>query len=207
MPNKFESELTHAQLAAFLEECKAIAAKPTLVQIQAAAKRYGLDVSLMSAKNFRDTTFSAHLSRLAAGREKSAQILNAVREGGAHPLDAVEESAAADLLDAYTSGEEVDTAAIVKIALQLRASIAQRKDGERADKDFARKLSETTAKLQLAEQQLKLRDQQIAKLETDLKERAERAEKTKTALAVAAKKGGITADTRKLIEKAMSGEE
>lgn len=204
MPNKIEGQLSHAELGALLEELKAISAKPTLAAVQAAAKRYGVEVSLMGAKTFRDNTFSSHLARLAAGREKSAQILAAVREGGAHPLDAVEESAAADLLDAYTSGEDVDTAAIVKIALQLRASIAQRKLSDRSDADLARKERETEKKLAVADRQLALRDQQIAKLEADAQLRAEKAAQAKAVLTAAKSKGGLTQESLAKIEEAAS---
>jgi hypothetical protein len=202
MPGKIEGSLSHAQLSAFLEELKAISARPTLAAIQASAKRYGVDVSIMGAKTFRDHTFQAHLDRLAAGREKSAQILQAVREGGAHPLDAVEEAASADLLDAYTSGNEVDVAGIVKVALQLRASIEQRKDRHRADADLARKTRETEAKLSLAEQQVKLRDEQISKLQAQAAERAEKINQAKAALTAAKKKGGLSKESLQKIEEA-----
>jgi len=170
MPNKIEGSLPHDRLVAFLDELRAMSAKPTLTMIQAAAKRYGIDVSLMGAKTFRDNTFAAHLQRLAAGREKSAQILAAVREGGAHPLDAVEEAAAADLLDAYTSGEDVDVEQLVKVALNLRGSIEQRKNRDRSDRDLDRKLADSEAKrandarrIEVLEERLRLMQLDAAK--------------------------------------------
>lgn len=202
MPGKIENTLSVEQLDAFLAELRGLSAKPTLAQIQEAAKRYGVEVSLMGAKTFRDNTFAGHLARLSNGREKAAQILAAVREGGAHPLDAVEEAAAADLLDAYTSGEDVDTGAIVKIALQLRASLEQRKDRDRQDADLARKLRETESKIQLADSQLKLRDQQIAKLEDAARERAEKNAAAKAALSQLRKKGGLTKEALAEMEAA-----
>lgn len=202
MPNKIEGSLSHEQLQAFLDELKGIAAKPTLAQIQTAAKRHGIEVSLMGAKTFRDTTFRAHLDRLSTGREKAAQILQAVRDGGAHPLDAVEEAAAADLLDAYTSGDEVDVAGLVKIAMTLRSSIEQRKGRDRADADLARKQRETEAKLQLADQQLALKAEQVRKLEADRAERERRNAEAKEKLAAATKKGGLTKESLKRIEEA-----
>lgn len=167
MPNKIEGSLSHAQLAALLDELRGVSAKPTLAQIQEAAARHGVQVSLMGAKTFRDSTFDAHLARLRAGREKSAQILAAVREGGAHPLDAVEEAAAADLLDAYTSGEEVDTAALVKTALALRSSIESRHDRNRADAELERKLRETEARIRIDAQNLRIAEERAAKLERE----------------------------------------
>ncbi len=195
MPGKIEGTLSHAQLVAFLDELKALSAKPTLAQIQAAAKRQGIEVSLMGAKTFRDNTFAGHLRRIAEGREKSQQILSAIREGGAHPLDAVEESAAADLLDAYTSGEEVDVANLVKVALQLRASIEQRKDRERQDADLVRKQTETAKKLELA-------DQRIADMQSAARAREEKNAKAKAALTAVKSKGGLTKETLAKIEEA-----
>lgn len=156
MPGKIANSLSHDQLVALFDELKSLSASPTLAQTQALAKKYGVAVSLEGAKTFRDTTFKAHLERLASGREKSAQILAAVREGGAHPLDAVEEAAASDLLDLYTSGEDVDVGSVVKIALQLRASLEQRKDRDRSDRDLDRKLADSEARRADAAERLRV---------------------------------------------------
>ena len=167
MPNKIEGQLSHEQLAAFMDELRGMSAKPTLAAIQAAAKRHGVEVSLMGAKTFRDNTFQAHLARLAAGREKSAQILQVIRDGGAHPLDAVEEAAAADLLDAYTNGADVDVGQMVKTALQLRASIEQRKDRERNDRNLERQLADSESKRQMNEKNLAIAEERARKLERE----------------------------------------
>jgi len=156
MPGKIANSLSHDQLVALLDELKSLSGSPTLAQIQGIAKKHGITVSLEGAKTFRNTTFKAHLERLASGREKSAQILAAVREGGAHPLDAVEEAAASDLLDLYTSGEDVDVGSVVKIALQLRASLEQRKDRDRSDRDLDRKLADSEARRADAAERLRV---------------------------------------------------
>lgn len=202
MPGKIANTLSDESLTALLSELRAMSGEPTLAQIQAAAKRHGVAVSLMGATTFRDTTFKAHLERLRNGREKSAQILSAVREGGAHPLDAVEEAAAADLLDLYTSGEEVDTAALVKVVLQLRASLEQRKDRDRQDADLARKIRETDARIEAAEQARLLAEKRVEKMEAEAAARAEKNAQAKAALTQAKKKGGLTKETLQKIEEA-----
>lgn len=202
MPGKIANTLSHEQLVQMLDELRALSAKPTLAQIQAVAAKYGVDVSLEGAKTFRKSTWEDHLARLAAGREKAQGILNQIRGDTAHALDAVEEAAAIDLLDQYTSGEEVDVAQVVKIAMTLRSSIEQRKDRERNDRDLERKLKETDAKLELADKQAKLRDQQIRDLEAKAAEREEKNRKAKAALESAKKKGGLTKDTLAQIEEA-----
>ncbi len=167
MPGKIANSLSHDQLVALLDELRALSGSPTLAQVQAAAKKHGVLVSLEGAKTFRNTTFKAHLERLATGREKSAQILAAVREGGAHPLDAVEEAAASDLLDIYTSGEDVDVAQVVKVALQLRASLEQRKDRDRLDRDLERKLADSEAKRSGDAQRLRLLEEKFELAQLD----------------------------------------
>lgn len=204
-PNKIEQSLSLAQLQAMLEELKALAAKPTLAQIQAVAKRYGVEVSLMGAKTFRDNTFEAHLARLARGREKTQTVLKAIG-GGAHPLDAIEDTAAADILDAYTEGEEVDVEKVVKAALSLRTSLSMRQDSKRKDAEQERKHRETEKRLEVADQQLALRNEQIAKLQREKADWEKRREEAKAALDKAEKKGGLTADTRAMIEQALKGE-
>lgn len=206
MPGKIANTLSDSDLTALLGELRSLSGEPTLVQIQSVAKKFGVTVSLMGATTFRDTTFRAHLERLRNGREKSAQILSAVREGGAHPLDAVEEAASADLLDLYTSGEEVDTAAIVKVALQLRASLESRKDRDRHDADLARKIRETDARIEAAEQARLLAEKRVEKMEREKLQWQEQREKVKAAVATAAKKGGLTASSQKAIERAMAEE-
>lgn len=163
MPGKIANTLSDSALVALLDELRALSGEPTLKQIQTVAARHGVSVSLEGAKTFRKTTFKDHLDRLRNGREKSEQILAAVRQGGAHPLDAVEEAAAADLLDAYTSGADVDVASVVKIALQLRASLEQRKDRDRNDADLARRQADSEAhraadrrRIEMLEQRLQI---------------------------------------------------
>jgi len=165
--NKIEGSLSVAQLQALLEELKAISAKPTFKQIQAAAARYGVDVSLMSARTFRRTTFAEHLKRIAEGREKTQRVLEAVR-GSESALTAFEEIAANDILDAYTNGdEEIDREKLIKAGATLRSAIAEREASQRAAEDLARKQRETDAKLQLAEQTRTIAEERARKLERE----------------------------------------
>lgn len=206
MANKIEQTLPLAQLQAFLEELKALSAKPTLSQIQASAKRYGIDVSLMGARTFRKTTFADHLARLQRGREKTETILTALRGSGAHPLDAVEEAAAVDLLDAYTESEEVDTEKVIKAALNLRSSVSMRVGDARRAKELELKQAESEVRIRLAEQNRDLASRRAEKLEREKRDWERRQKEAEAALETVQKKGGITAETRAFIEKALKGE-
>lgn len=167
MPGKIANSLSAASLGALLEELRGLSASPTLAQVQAAAKRYGVSVSLEGAKTFRKNTFEEHLARLRNGREKSAQILSAIRETDS-PLTAFEEAAAADILDSYTNGdEEVDRDRLIKAGAVLRSAISERQASARAALDLERKSRETEAKLQVAEQVRLIAEERAKKLERE----------------------------------------
>ena len=168
MPNKIENTLSHDQLAAFLDELRGIAAKPTYAQIQATAERYGVSVSLMSARTFAKNTYKEHLERLANGREKTEAILKVIR-GSESPLTAFEATASVDILDEYTSGGEVDRDKLIKAGATLRSAVSEREASARAEKELERKQSETRAKLALAVQQQAIAEERARKLERERK--------------------------------------
>lgn len=149
MPGKIENTLPDAQLTQLLEELRALSGKPTLKQVQAAAKKHGVDISLMGAKTFRDNSFEAHLQRLRRGREMADQILKA-RIDGSNTLAAVQELAGQELLDAFTAVDAEGRPNLDKVAgILLKLTIA---DSSR--QEAARKQQETEAKLRIAEEQL-----------------------------------------------------
>jgi hypothetical protein len=81
--NTIAQELTAEQLDAFVTELAALPGKErTLRAIAEKAAALGIDVSLMSAKSFRDTTFARHLDRLRRASEKAEQI-RTLQETGA----------------------------------------------------------------------------------------------------------------------------
>lgn len=192
MPSKIENSLPHEQLLQLIEELRALSGKPTLKQIQEAAKKHGVEVSLMGAKTFRDNSFEAHLQRLRRGKEMAEAITTAVRDGNGSALDAAEEIAAQELLDALTDVDadgRPNIAAASKVIVNLRLAASSRQD-------TARKIQETEAKLRIAEEQVK-------KLEGQREERDRKKAELLEKVAAAKKKGGITKESLARIEEAV----
>jgi hypothetical protein len=204
-------QLPGPKFAELLAELRALAGKPTLKQIADVMVRYGVTSptakdgrpSPMAAKTLRDGPFKRYLERLNSGRE-TREALCAAAGAGVHPLDAIEEAMVIELQDHLTGAEsgEVDIKFVVDQLTKLRASISMREDSHRKQTDLERKQRETASKLELAEKQLVLRDEQIAKLQADAKDRTERAAQAKAALTGIKAKGGITKETLAQIEKA-----
>jgi len=205
MPSLAE-QLPGPQFEALLAELRQISAKPTLEQIRDVMIRYGITSptakdglpSNMAAKTLRDGPFDRYIKRLEAGRE-AREKLCAAAGAGKHPVDAMEEMVAIELQDHFTSGSAIDIEWVTKQLLKLRTSISMREESHR-------KQSETDAKLEIAEQRVKLLGEQVAKFEREKADWEKKRADTLAAVATAAKKGGITADTRKMIEAAMKGE-
>lgn len=191
----------------FIDELLAIAGKPTIEQIREVAARYGISVSKDTAWRFREKgPYARAVERINAGRE-TREALCAAAGVGTHPLDAMEELMVVALQDHLTEAEDgkIDIKFVVDQLSKLRTSISMRENSRRQQADLERKQKETEAKLSVAEQQMKLRDEQIAKLEREKADWEKKREDAKAALAKAEKKGGVTADTRKLIEDVMAG--
>jgi len=190
MPNKIENTLPDDELQQLLADLRALAGRPTLKQVQAAAKKHGVDVSLMGAKSFRDNTFEAHLQRLRRGKEMAEAITGAVREGNGSALDAAEEIAAQELLDALTDVDaegRPNIGNVSKIIVNLRIAASSRQD-------TARKISETEAKLRVAEELVK-------KLRDQAEERDRKKAELLARVESAKKKGGLTKETLAKIEQ------
>lgn len=71
--NKIESNLSPQELDAFNEQLNQTDGL-TLAKIQEIAASKGIDISLMSAKNFRDKNFKAYRNRLRRAAELADQI-------------------------------------------------------------------------------------------------------------------------------------
>lgn len=191
MPGKIENTLPDEKLQQLLEELRGLSGKPTLKQIQAAAKKYGVVVSLPAAATFRDNSFDAHLNRLRRGKEMAEAITGAVREGNGSALDAAEEIAAQELLDALTDVDadgRPNIGNVSKIIVNLRLAASSRQD-------TARKIEETAAKLKLAEEQ-------VRKLEQQRQDRDEKKAELLAKVSAARKKGGLTKESLQKIEEA-----
>lgn len=151
MPSKIESSLDPAMLQEFFKRCAQLKGTK-LKDIQALASEFGIDISLMSATTFRDGAFARHLEKIQRSKEKIEQ-LQALMADGTDTIDAALKVTADDLFDKITSGDEVDPLDTSLIISRLMKS--------RAVKDT---VGQNAVKL---EADLKLRDQQIAKLQRD----------------------------------------
>ncbi|CAN5546978.1 hypothetical protein BH09VER1_BH09VER1_24700 [soil metagenome] len=123
--NKIASELTSEQLLEFLDRCWKTPGL-TLAKVQELAGEYSIDVSLMGAKSFRDTTFKRHLDRISKAGELAQQV-NALRQAGAgHTIaDAASAIISDEVLDRLVNrddDEELDLDVMSKIVKRLRDS-------------------------------------------------------------------------------------
>lgn len=185
MPSKIETSLTPEQLHEFLR--RALQLKGTkLKDIKALAEEFGIEISLMSARTFRLGKFAAHLERIERAKEQIDQ-LKAVMADGTDTIDASLKIAAAGLLDQMTSGDEVDLVEVSKIIQRLMTSREKRE-----------KIDMSAAKL---EADLRLRDEQVAKLSAEREEREARKKQLQETIAQAKSKGAITRETLERIEQ------
>lgn len=179
MPTLAEQQLPAAAFAAMCEELRALAQRPTLEQVRDIMVRYGVTSpaakdgkpSLMAAKAVVDGPFARHIARLNAARE-SREALCAAAGAGKHPLDALEEALVIELQDLFVGGDDgkVDVQYLVNQVTKLRAAISMRTDAARKETDLERRLRESAKKIEATDAALRLRDEQIGKLE---RERAE----------------------------------
>jgi Protein of unknown function (DUF3486) len=178
--NTIARELTVDELDKFIKELAALPGKRrTLAAIQKKAAALGIEVSLMSAKSFRDTTFQRHLDRLQKANQLATQVAAMQQEGAGNTL--ADASAAIlsqqifDLLD-----ELGDSTLDLKKAGSIAFIISKIRQGDTAARALELKVKEYERK------------------------EAERAEKkaafVKT-LDKEQKRGGITKETRKLIDQ------
>lgn len=123
--NKIASELSAEELQDFLERCWKTQGL-TLKKVQELAEEYGIAVSLMGAKTFRDTTFARHLQRIGKAGELAQQV-SALRQAGAgHTIaDAAAAIISDEVLDQLVNREEddaLDLDVMSKIVKRLRDS-------------------------------------------------------------------------------------
>jgi hypothetical protein len=183
MPNKIEQSLSLDDLRALVAELAAASAAPTLKQIQEAAARRGVRVSLMGASAFRDKNFEGYLAELRRKSEAATLIAEATAAGGT----------AADAAAALGSDLILD---------QLMAGTLEGEGLDRAMLTISRLRAGNQASAKLRAD-LALRDEQIAKLQAEATARAEKAAAAKAALETISKsKGGLTPETLKRIEEA-----
>jgi len=123
--NKIALELTAEELQQFLDRCWKTEGL-TLAKVQRLAEEYGIAVSLMGAKSFRDTTFKRHLDRIAKAGDLAAQVAALRQAGAGHTIaDAAAAILSDEVLDKLINrdaDEELDLDVLSKIVKRLRDS-------------------------------------------------------------------------------------
>lgn len=105
MKSKIEQSLTPEQLQEFC--AKAAQLKGGLLKdIQALATQYGIEVSLMGARTFRNGKFNAYLDELKSKREM-AESISEVAKNGLGIADAAAVSLSQKIFDDLLSGEDL----------------------------------------------------------------------------------------------------
>ncbi|ACB76692.1 hypothetical protein [Opitutus terrae] len=176
MPTLAEQQLSAEKFAAFCSELRALAAKPTLVQVQAVLVRYGVTSptsksgkpSPMAAKAVLDGPFARYVARVNAGRE-TREALCAAAGAGVHPLDAIEEAMVIELQDQLVGAKdgEVDVKYIVDQLTKLRASISMRENSRRQQQDLERKLTDSEARRATAERAVRVLERRLEAAQFD----------------------------------------
>lgn len=206
---KIRGAFNDEQFEAFCEELRRLPAKErTLDDISALfGARTGIYASIEAARSFKRGPYARYLEKLQKGRDARESLCTAVG-AGQHPVDAMEDMVAIELQDHFENpeGGQINIEWVISQLTKLRASISMRENSRRQQADLERKQKETAAKLEIAEQREKLLREQVGALERAKADWEKRQADALAAVAVAAKKGGITADTRKTIEAAMKGE-
>lgn len=188
MPNKIEQTFTDAEVGELIAALLALPpGQRTGKFIKSWAADRGLRISIPSALAFRDKNFEQALDDLERKR-RMAESITSVADAGKGLSDAGMALAAKRRFEQLMSGEPLDDDTLSTIFLDL--SRAQAGD-QRAKK---------------LEADLKLRDEQVASLQREKADWEKKRADATAALAAAEKKGGITPDTRRLIEAAMKGE-
>lgn len=185
--SKIEETLSPEQLQAFLDDCHRLGGGVTLAKIQSLAEERGLTISLMSARTFRDGALSEYLAELSAKSDLADQIAQAASRGQGM-ADAAAAQVAAGLFDLM---------------------VESRHEGGIKDPETLNTLAQAVTRLRQSDQSaaklqadLRLRDEQIARLQRQAQESEEKRAAAKAKLVEATRKGGLTPEGLKRIEEA-----
>lgn len=179
--NTIATELTDEQLDQFIRELAGLPKKQRrLVDIQAKAEGLGLTISLMSARSFRDKTFARALAKMRRANEAATQVEN-IEAGGGDTLKATAKILSRRIFDDLMEADEKETDVDID-ALTLSHSRLTRS-------------ATITGALQL----------KIAEYERRDREREEKKAALSKTLDKEVKRGGITPETRRLIDQELGG--
>lgn len=149
MPSKIEISLNQEQLVEFLKRCAQLKGAK-LKDIQALAEEFGIDVSLMAARSFKQTAFADYLDELKSKREMAESVSLVAKEG----LDLTAAAASALAAKVFDASINLDPAAIgTEQGNNVSLAVARLQAGRRGDKKL--------------EADLRLRDEQVQKLERE----------------------------------------
>ena len=176
--NKIEQHLTADQLAAFNER---LATMPgvSLQKIADLAEEFGVEVSLMAASTFRDTTYEEYLAELRS----KAQFAETVAE-------------------AAQSGLSMTDAAAAILSNKLLDHIMAQ--GIMENDEF-NELSLALSRLRLGDQRSKALEAKLKEMERREEERTRKIRAAQEAVTEAKSKGGLTEESRQQIEELVFG--
>lgn len=145
MASKIETSLTPEQLQEFFRRCAQLKGTK-LRDIQALADEYGIEISLMSARSFRQGAFQEYLDELKAKREM-AESVTELAKNGIGLSDAAASVFAEKVFDAAlrVDPEEIGS----KSANNLSLAIARLKSGDQRARYLEAKISDMAQRLQL----------------------------------------------------------
>jgi hypothetical protein len=176
--NTIAQELTDEQLDHFIRELAALPKKDRkLKHIRHKAAEMGITISLMSAKSFRDTTFQRYLSKIETA-QRAAQLVEDIDKGGSTMADASAKLLSKRIFDQLMEAEDEDSAEVVDLD-QMTLAVARLRRGN----------------VQQAALEAKLKEYEEA-----ARERADKKAALSKTLEKEQKRGGITAETRALID-------
>lgn len=173
--NKIARNLTPEELQEFVTRCAQVK-NLTLAKVQELAGEWGIEVSLMSAKSFRDSTFETYLDSLKRKREMAEMVSGAAQSGMAMS-DGAASVLTQKIFDELLSGEDHDIEAMGNLSLAL-------------------------SRLRTGDQRAKLLEAKLREYEVKEEERLTK-KKALQEQVKNAKSGGITEETLSQIEEAI----
>lgn len=115
--NKIARNLTPEELHQFVAQCGQ-EKDLSLARVQALASEWGISVSLMGAKSFRDVTFDRYLEELRRKREM-AELVSVSAQNGLALSDGAASVLMQKIFDELLSGEDHDIEAMNNLSLAL----------------------------------------------------------------------------------------
>ena len=178
MPNKIVSSLSADQLNAFNERCRTTRGL-TLEKIAELADEMGIEISLMSVRTYKNTTFQAYLDELKYESQEAESIATVAK-----------------------LGLGLSDAAAVGLSRKIYARSKEKKleDGE------LDQLSLALSRLRLGDQRSQLLDKRVKEYERKEIQWDEARAKAREIIGKLEKKAGLSKEARAEIEKVLGGE-